>query len=83
VIADRVVRLGTFEIAQGALQGTRSISGEALVNFLNNDTNGLATFILVRETRGSGRSDLVHGFANKRHPLLPPPTLKLSVAPRS
>src|SRR5208283_4225772 len=43
---EKVVRLGTFEIVQGALQGTRSIEGEALVDFLNRDTNGLATFIL-------------------------------------
>jgi hypothetical protein len=77
----RVVRLGTFEIVQGELTGTRTIEGPALVEFLNRDTNGLATFILVRETQGSGRSDLVHGFANKNHPDLPPPTLRLTVAP--
>ncbi len=77
----KVVRLGTFEIAQGVLQGTRSIAGEKLVDFLNRDTNGLATFILVRETLGSGREDLVHGFAARRHPSLPPPTLKLTVVP--
>ncbi len=76
---DKVVRLGTFEIVQGALSGTRGVSGDALADFLNRDTNQTATFILVRETMGSGRSDLVHGFANKRHPSLPPPTLKLTV----
>ena len=78
---DKVVRLGQFSIVQGAAQGTRSIAGPALVEFLNRDTNGLATFILVRETLGSGRSDLVHGFANKNHPGLPPPTLKVTVVP--
>jgi len=77
----KVVRLGTFEVAQGAQQGMRSVSGPALVDFLSRDKNGLATFILVRETRGSGRGDLVHGFANKHHPSLPPPTLKLTVMP--
>ncbi|MBY0523023.1 MAG: DNRLRE domain-containing protein [Gemmataceae bacterium] len=80
---NKVVLLGKFEIVQGALEGTRSISGPALTEFLNRDTNGLATFIVVRETRGSGRSDLVHGFASKQHPRLPPPTLKVTVAPRS
>jgi ferric-dicitrate binding protein FerR (iron transport regulator) len=79
----KVVRLGTFEIGQGELTGTRSIEGKALADFLNHDTNGLATFIVVRETQGSGRSDLVHGFANKNHPDLPPPTLRLMVAPRA
>lgn len=79
---DKVVLLGKFEIAQGAPQGTYSIAGPALVDFVNADTNGLATFILVRETVGSGRTDLVHGFANKNHPTLPPPTLKATVVPR-
>ena len=78
----RVTRLGTFTIGQGELTGTRSIEGKALTDFLNHDTNGLATFIVVRETQGSGRSDLVHGFANKKHPELTPPTLRLTVAPR-
>ena len=80
--SEKVVRLGTFTIIQGELSGTRSIEGDPLTEFLNRDTNGLATFIVVRETQGSGRSDLVHGFANKHHPELPPPTLRLTVAPR-
>ena len=80
--ADKTTLLGKFEIAQGALEGTRSVSGPLLVDFLNSKANGLATFILVRETRGSGRSDLVHGFACKEHPTLPPPTLKLAVVPK-
>jgi ferric-dicitrate binding protein FerR (iron transport regulator) len=79
---DKVVRLGTFEMAQGMVQGTRGIAGQALADFLNRDTNGMATLIVVRETPGSGRTDLVHGFANKNHPSLPPPTLKLTVVPR-
>jgi hypothetical protein len=79
----KVARLGTFEIVQGELSGTRSIDGDTLTDFLNRDTNGIATFIIVRETQGSGRSDLVHGFANKKHPELPPPTLRLTIAPRS
>ena len=75
---DKVVPLGRFGVEQGVLSGIREVSGPALVDFLNRDTNGLATFILVRETRGSGRLDLVHGFAGKHHPDLPPPTLKLT-----
>jgi ferric-dicitrate binding protein FerR (iron transport regulator) len=79
---EKVTLLGTFEIVQGELSGTRSIEGPALADFLNRDTNGVATFMVVRQTQGSGRSDLVHGFANKKHPDLPPPTLRLTVAPR-
>jgi ferric-dicitrate binding protein FerR (iron transport regulator) len=78
----KVVLLGRFEVAQGILSGTREISGPPLVDFLNHDTNGLASLILVRETRGSGREDLVHGFAGKYHPHLLPPTLKLRAVPR-
>ena len=75
--------LGRFEIGQGELTGTRSISGKALTDFLERDSNGLATVIVVRETMGSGRSDLVHGFAGRRHRELPPPTLKLWATPVS
>lgn len=78
----KVVLLGKFAIPQGTPSGTRSIAGERLVEFLNSDTNQMATFILVRETAGSGRTDYVHGFANKNHPNLPPPTLKLAVVPK-
>jgi hypothetical protein len=59
----RAVLLGRFEIMLGVLTGNREVAGPALVEFLNRDTNGLATFILVRETVSSGRHDLVHGFA--------------------
>jgi ferric-dicitrate binding protein FerR (iron transport regulator) len=75
------VLLGRFEVVQGVLSGTRDVAGPALVDFLNRDTNRMATFILVRETQGSGRLDLVHGFAGKHHPDLPPPTLKLKAVP--
>ena len=71
--------LGSFEIAQGEQTGTRTVTGPALVDFLRRDTNKLVTFILVRETCGSGNGDLVHGFASKRHPTLVPPTLRLTV----
>ena len=77
----KVVPIGTFTIVQGELTGTRSVEGKALTDFVNADTNGLATFIVVRETRGRGGPDLVHGFANKKHPDLPPPTLRLTVEP--
>ena len=79
---EKVTLIGRFEIVQGLLTGIREISGAPIVDFLNRDTNGLVTLILIRETKGSGRQDLVHGFAGKHHPHLPPPTLKLAVVPR-
>ncbi|MCZ2340806.1 MAG: DNRLRE domain-containing protein [Bacteroidales bacterium] len=71
--------LGTFSIPQAVQSGVYVIEGTALVDFLNRDTNGLATFIIVRDTLGSGRQDYVHGFANRNHPTLTPPTLKVTV----
>lgn len=76
----KAVKLGTFVLAQGEQSGARSVGGPALVEFLKRDTNRLVTFILVRETPGAGGSDLVHGVASRRHPTLPPPTLRLTVA---
>lgn len=75
----QAIPLGTFQIPQAVQSGVYSIEGDALVDFLNRDTNGLATFIIVRDTLGSGRQDYVHGFANRNHPTLTPPTLKVSV----
>ena len=82
LVGELVVRLGSFVMEQGVTTGVRTVGGTALVDFLNRDTNGRVTFILVRDTPGSGRSDLVHGFATKRHPYLPPPTLKVTVMPK-
>jgi ferric-dicitrate binding protein FerR (iron transport regulator) len=78
----KVVCLGDFEMAQGVQMGARGISSPALVDFLNRRAGELATLIVVRETKGSGRQDLVHGFASRRHPQLPPPTLNLMMAPQ-
>lgn len=75
----RVRKLGNFEIKQGLSSGTRSIEGKELVDFLNADTNGIVTLIVVRDTMGSGKNDLVHGFASKEHPHLAPPTLTLGM----
>ena len=69
------VRLGEFTIPQGVAGGAYAVSGPRLLDFLRRDTNGIATLIVVRETAGSGRADLVHGFASRRHPTLPPPAL--------
>lgn len=59
--------LGRFEIAQGVSRGTRSIRGPALRDFLNEDTNGIVTFIICRETDETQRSGLVHAFATKEN----------------
>ncbi|MCE9568336.1 MAG: FecR domain-containing protein [Planctomycetes bacterium] len=72
-------KLGQFQVRQGVQVGVSSVSTPELAEFLNTRKQPYATFILVRDTLGSGRNDYVHGFANKDHPTLPPPTLKLVV----
>jgi hypothetical protein len=45
--------------------------------FLKNDTNGIASFVIVRETSETDPSGLVHAFASKEHPSARPPTLRV------
>ncbi len=79
--ASRTTRLGEFVVPQGVCSGTFGIQSPELVEFLRRDTNGLATLIIVRETLGTGTSDIVHAFASRRHPTLPAPMLRLTTAP--
>jgi hypothetical protein len=76
----KTVRVGEFRVPQGVQTGAFSIQSQALTAFLGTRTRPFATFILVRDTPGSGRQDYVHGFAGREHPTLPPPTLKVVVA---
>jgi hypothetical protein len=77
-----IVKLGTFVMPQGQQTGSMSIGGAVLADFLNRDANRFATFIIVRVTIGKGGMDLVHGIASRRHPNLPPPTLRLTLSNR-
>lgn len=79
----KAVPLGSFSIAPEETSGLRTISGPALTEFLNHDSNGQVTFILVRDTkefvvRGQAPG-LVHGFAGNYHPTAAPPTLRLNL----
>ncbi len=75
----KTVKIGQFQVRQGVQAGVSSVSTPVLAEFLNTRQQPYATFILVRDTPGSGRNDYVHGFAGRDHPTLPPPTLKLVV----
>lgn len=74
---EKSVLLGHFEIAQGISRGTRSLRGRALVNFINQDTNGMATFIICREVDETAKGGLVHAFATKESGSNTPPLLRL------
>lgn len=71
-VAEKTRLLGRFEIAQGVNRGSRVLRGDALRDFLNADTNGIATFIICRETDETGRGGLVHAFATKESSKSPP-----------
>jgi ferric-dicitrate binding protein FerR (iron transport regulator) len=76
----KVVLLGRFVVEPNRQHAVKTVSGPALTDFLNRDTNGQATLIVLRETVYGGKDSLVHGFANRRHPDSPGPTLKLKLA---
>ena len=76
-VPDKTRLLGSFNIAQGVSRGNCTVRGRPLVDFLNADTNGLATFIICRETDETARSGLVHAFATKESGSNPPPLLRV------
>lgn len=77
LIESEVVRLGEFWIPRGGSGAPVTLRGEALRDFIRGDRNGLATFLVVRETGESHASGLVHAFASKEHPTGRPPTLRV------
>lgn len=76
VIGGRVRKLAEFWIPRGSSGDPLTIRSEALTQFVRADTDGLVTFIVVRETGETHASGLVHAFASKEHPTGRPPTLR-------
>lgn len=77
----QVRRLAEFALPRGGSGAPLAIRSAAFRDFLRSDTNGLATFVIVRETSETDPSGLVHAFASKEHPTAQPPTLRLRQAP--
>ncbi|MCX6952130.1 MAG: DNRLRE domain-containing protein, partial [Verrucomicrobia bacterium] len=75
--ASRTRKLAEFWIPRGGSGGPLTVRSDELAAFLRADTNGLATFIIVRETGETDPSGLVHAFASKEHPSARPPTLRV------
>jgi ferric-dicitrate binding protein FerR (iron transport regulator) len=69
--------LGEFTVPQGTTRGAFAIRGEALVECLNADTNGLFTLIVTRVTDETAGSGLAHAFASKENTRNTPPLLKV------
>ncbi len=71
------VKLGTFEIPRSKQRGVVWFRSDAIVDFVRSDTNGLVTFIIVRETTETERHGMVHAFASDSHPDGAGPVLEL------
>ena len=71
------VRLGQFIMPQGTTRGAFSIKGEALANILRQDSNGLVTLILCRETDETARNGLANAFSSRENTRNSPPTLRV------
>lgn len=72
---DKIQDVGTFLVEQGVQSGQFGIRGEKLVAFLRERAGKKVTLIVVRGTEETRITGLVHGFASRRHPTLPAPTL--------
>lgn len=70
-------RLAEFWIPRGGSGGPLTVRSEALAEFIHQDTDGLVTFLIVRETGETDSNGLAHGFASKEHPTARPPMLRL------
>ncbi len=73
----RARKLAEFWIPRGGSGDLLTVRGDTLAEFIRQDTNGLVTFLIVRETGESDPSGLVHAFASKEHPTARPPTLRV------
>ncbi|MGL4593374.1 MAG: FecR domain-containing protein [Thermoguttaceae bacterium] len=69
-------KISTFTIHRDTESCRIVISNDILDDFVKKDTNKKVTFIVVRNTQEIEGSGYSHGFANRHHPELPPPTLR-------
>ena len=74
-----VVHLGSFTIPQGVQKGRFRVRTEALSEFLRTHPTSEISLKVVRDTAARDNGTLVHGFASRRHPVLPPPTLAIRI----
>lgn len=75
-----VALLGTFDLVGKGL-GDYAFSSQALTDFLNDDTNDRATFILRRGTNQPGSQNYVHAIASRENRTAAGPALEIEQAP--
>lgn len=77
LIPSKVRKLAEFTMPRGGSSDLITIQSEALARFIREDTNGLITFVIVRETSENDQQGMAHAFASKEHPQGKPPTLRV------
>ena len=77
LVTAKVHKLGSFVIEQGVQRGDFGIDGEKLAAYLRDHAGSEITLTVVRDTVETEDAGLVHGFASRRHPYLPAPTLSI------
>ena len=75
------VFLGSFVLPKGVQKGRFGVRTKNLTNFLKSHPSAEISFMVMRETKETEEGGLVHGFASRRHPSLPAPTLAIRSAP--
>lgn len=76
-VAEAARLIGRFTVPQGSTRGSFVVKGEALTEALRQDSNGILTLILCRETDETARNGLAHAFASKENTRNSPPTLRV------
>jgi len=75
--ANSTRRLAEFWIPRGGSGGPITVRSDALAEFIRSKKDGLASFIIVRETGETDPSGVAHAFASKENPTGRPPTLRI------
>jgi ferric-dicitrate binding protein FerR (iron transport regulator) len=75
------VYLGSFVLPKGVQKGRFGVRTESLTTFLKSHLSSEISFMVMRETKETEEGGLVHGFASRRHPSLPAPTLAVRTTP--
>ena len=76
-----IVYLGSFVLPKGVQKGRFGVRTESLTNFLKSHPSSEISLMVMRETKETEEGGLVHGFASRRHPSLPAPTLAIRSTP--
>lgn len=75
--ADGLASLGTFSLTGKGL-GAFDFTSQAFVDFLNSDSNDIATFVLARTTNQVGNNNYIHAVASRENGTVAGPSLTVT-----